>query len=246
MKTKLLSLFLLLAAVLLFTGGVNSHSGYKPVILDNFQDCTVGSFPRLWKPYKSKGYKIMRVLKRGNNRFARITSIDDGIYIGKRIYHDKYNNLFFKEADGREEGFDLKKNPILSWRWRVHILPKGGNERHSSKNDSGAAVAIIFKKGLFAFSLKYIWSSSLPVGTIIPSPSWFGSYTRFIILRSGKKNLGKWIFEKRNIYKDYKRAFGEVPDRLSKGIAIITDSEATETTAVADYDDIVLYGKRGQ
>ena len=241
MKKFTLAAFILILIFLLTGFSKRFNIVYTHFVLDNFENSRVGKFPALWIPYKRRGYKIMRVLKNGRNKFFRIDTKDEGIYVGKRLYSNKLNKIFFKESDGLEEGFSLKRNPILSWRWRVHKLPKGGDERVRSTNDSGAAVALAFKKGLIPYSLKYVWSVSLPVGTIIPSPAWFGSYTRVIVIRTGKRGLGKWINEKRNIYEDYKKAFGEYPDRFSKGIALLTDSEDTDSTSVADYDDLVLY-----
>jgi hypothetical protein len=45
--------------------------------------------------------------------------------------------------------------------------------------------------------------------------------------------------EERNVYEDYKRAFGEEPPMIS-GIAIMTDTDNTGESAEAYYGNIVF------
>jgi len=244
MKVFGMIISLLVLLTLLFVPLYSEDSNYKKYIFENFDFMKVGYFPGGWVPQRDVGYGIVTIVKEGNNRFLRVSSKNDSCYVGKQIYYDKAGNLYDQEKSGLEEGFDLAKYPILTWRWRVHKLPKNGSEKDSATNDSGAAVAVGFKKGLIRFSLKYVWSSSVPEGTVIPSPGFLGSYTRIFVLKSGKKKLGKWYSERRNIYEDYKTAFGIYPDRMSKGIAFLTDSNDTGTAAIADYDDVVLISKK--
>jgi hypothetical protein len=72
---------------------------------------------------------------------------------------------------GKKHNFSVEHYPFLSWKWRVHQLPSGGDETKKNKNDSGAGVYVIFK-GKFKSNniIKYVWSSTLPPGTIINSP----------------------------------------------------------------------------
>ncbi len=244
MKKNSFLVALVVILTILFVPLYSGSGSQNKYVFENFDFMKVGYFPGGWVPQRHIGYNIVKVVKEGSNKFLRISSKNDSCYIGKQIYYDKASNLYDQEADDREEGFDLAKYPILTWRWRVHKLPKNGSERDSNTNDSGAAVAVGFKKGLIRYSLKYVWSNSVPEGTVIPSPGFMGSHTRIFVLKSGKKKMGRWYTEKRNIYEDYKRAFGEYPDRFSKGIAFLTDSNDTETAAVADYDDIILMGKK--
>jgi hypothetical protein len=63
-----------------------------------------------------------------------------------------------------------------------------------------------------------------------------------IVIRSGNKHAGKWMYEKRNIIEDYRRAFGEEPGKIT-GIAIMTDTDNTGESASAWYGDIKLSKK---
>jgi len=47
------------------------------------------------------------------------------------------------------------------------------------------------------------------------------------------------VSEERNIYEDYKNAFGEDPPNIS-GVAIMTDTDNTKQSAVAYFRDSVF------
>jgi hypothetical protein len=64
-----------------------------------------------------------------------------------------------------------------------------------------------------------------------------------IVLESGNKNPQEWVFEERNIYEDYKRAFGEEPNWVG-AIALMTDTDNTLSTAEALYTDIKVGYKK--
>jgi len=50
---------------------------------------------------------------------------------------------------------------------------------------------------------------------------------------------GAWVSESRNIFDDYKTAFGKEPPMIT-GIAIMTDSDNTGESALAYYGDIIM------
>jgi hypothetical protein len=58
-----------------------------------------------------------------------------------------------------------------------------------------------------------------------------------IVVESGETRLNQWVIEERNVYEDYKRAFGEEPPMIS-GVAIMTDTDNTGESAIAYYGDI--------
>jgi len=57
--------------------------------------------------------------------------------------------------------------------------------------------------------------------------------------RYDEARLNQWLNEERNIYEDYKKAFGEEPSMIS-GVAIMTDTDNTGESATAYYGDIVF------
>ncbi len=141
---------------------------------------------------------------------------------------------------GKQVSYSTDTLPYLSWRWRVHNLPVGGCENKKETNDSGAGVYVIFK-GRFRLNkiIKYIWSTTLPSGTVLASP--FNQNTKMIVLQSGSEKIGQWITETVNVREDYKKVFNAVPP-IVIGIAILSDADNTESSAVADYDDFKAIG----
>jgi hypothetical protein len=134
--------------------------------------------------------------------------------------------------------YSSEQYPILSWKWRVRKLPDGATELERKKNDSGAGIYVIFK-GAFKFNniIKYVWSSSLPIGTQTVSP--YNKNTKIIVLQSGADKTNRWQTESVNVYDDYKRLFGCKPPKV-EGFGILTDSDNTKSSAIADYDDLIL------
>jgi hypothetical protein len=63
-------------------------------------------------------------------------------------------------------------------------------------------------------------------------------------VESGETRLKQWVSEERNIYDDYKQAFGHEPPMIS-GVAIMTDTDNTNESATAYYGDI-LFKKGGR
>jgi len=86
-------------------------------------------------------------------------------------------------------------------------------------------------------AINYIWESRAPVGATVPNP--FTDQVHMIVVESGSSKLHTWITEERNVYDDYRRAFGEEPPMIS-GVAIMTDTDNTGESAEAHYGDIVF------
>jgi len=57
--------------------------------------------------------------------------------------------------------------------------------------------------------------------------------------RHDEVRLNQWVTEERNLYEDYKKAFGLEPPMIS-GVAIMTDTDNTGDSATAFYGDIVF------
>ena len=153
----------------------------------------------------------------------------------------------FLHADARdlcvqisyEKKWDLGYYPILRWSWRAMIFPTGSNEQIKSGDDSVLGVYVVLRGLPFVKAIKYIWSDTLPVGTVFDSP--FSSGTKIIVVRSGRALAGAWVTEERNVLSDYDRSFGkgDTPP-VAKGIAVLTDSDNTHSRAVGDYGDISM------
>jgi hypothetical protein len=127
---------------------------------------------------------------------------------------------------------------MLAWSWRPVEFPSGSDERQSKTNDSAASVYAVFPHTPWSVkSLKYIWSAVVPVGTRLSSS---GGLTQALVIRNGSDRKGSWTEERVNIFEDYKKLFDETETPTASGIAVLTDSDDTKSTAQGDYANFRL------
>ena len=92
-------------------------------------------------------------------------------------------------------------------------------------------------------TLMYIWENRVTRGNVIPNAH--TSRIKMIVAESGREKLGTWQEVTRNVYNDYRRAFGEEPGRII-AIGIMTDTDNTREHASAYYGDIRFLRQRLQ
>jgi len=178
---------------------------------------------------------------------------NDGIVVVKAVSRGSSSGLT------KEVTIDPRAYPIVEWRWKIENILKNGDVTKKDGDDYPARIYITFeydssKVGFFEKAkyeaarlfygqyppigaINYIWESKSPVGTIVSNP--YTDRVKMIVIESGKEKLGQWVNESRNIYEDYQQAFGEDPPMIS-GIAIMTDTDNTNESAVAYYGDIIF------
>jgi hypothetical protein len=158
----------------------------------------------------------------------------------------------------REIRIDPRKYPIVRWRWKVANLLQKSDIRRKAGDDYPARLYITFeyepekvssgrraqyRLGRLIFgdipiaALNYVWDGKAPAGTIVDNA--YTDFAKMIVVRSGAQALGAWVEEERNVYEDYKKAFGGEPPMI-KGVAIMTDTDDTRESATAYYGDIVF------
>jgi len=187
------------------------------VTIDDFAKSKVDQFPTDWKPRKDAGKDVYRVMEEGGLRFLRATSRELGIQAARQIE------------------WDLEAYPVLTWSWRPLQFPKGGDERESKTNDSALAVYLLvpYSRITGPKAVKYVWSEKVAVGTRLNSNM---GLTQVRVLRSGApEKKGEWVEERVAARDDFKKYFdvGETPKPA--GIAVLTDSDDTGSTAQGDY-----------
>lgn len=168
-------------------------------------------------------------------------------FLGQTLYkvvHDEAGGHVLR-ADSRASAsglvykidYRLQDYPILSWRWKVSNILNKGDETKKSGDDYAARVYVIFPHWFFpkTKTINYIWANKLPRGEHVPNP--FTGNAMMLAVESGKKNVGRWVSVRRNVYEDYRTLFGGEPPRVG-AIAIMTDTDNTGGTATAWYDDI--------
>ena len=144
----------------------------------------------------------------------------------------------FKEVGEKERNFS-----VLSWKWKISNVVRSAIETRKDRFDAAARVMVIFRKEggftgfggeLSGFRIEYIWANHLPKGRIFDHPG--EQYCKVFVLESGDGKAGQWVYEERNIHKDYKRAFGTEPGGLS-AIGIQTDTNHSNEMVTAYYSD---------
>lgn len=135
--------------------------------------------------------------------------------------------------------FDPAEWPWLEWRWMVNATVKKGDGRFKHGDDYAARVYVIFPHWmpLRTRSINYIWANRLAQGTA--QPNTFTANAMMLAVRSGEDERGVWVAERRNLIDDYRRLFGEDPPDEAI-VAVMTDTDQTEETVEAWYDDITL------
>lgn len=196
----------------------------KPVrMIDSFTDYKVDSFPRRFRTYpfqRSKAKKVYRVKEEGGNQFLRAYDDQD---ISVQVF--------------RQFHWDIERYPWIRWRWRVRILPVGGDERHSPTNDSACGVYIVFGK-YTGKVLKYVWSTLAPEGTVHKKKP--GKF-HMIVRNSGEaSNPGDWQEVVVNVTEDYANNFQGDAIRNPSGFGLLTDGNAVHKPASCDYDEFVI------
>ncbi len=141
---------------------------------------------------------------------------------------------------------DVGKRPFLSWKWRVAGFPaKSGPDDllNAEEDDFAARVYVIFPALFFSNSkvLEYVWAEDLGAGGISSSP--YSDNIKLIVAESGAKEGEGWVSEDRDVYEDYVAAFGAKPKLDMGAIAIMCDSDSTDSSAEAFFDDIKIYFK---
>lgn len=193
------------------------------------------------------------------NRHTDYSLVDEGGTVVVKAVSDQ-------SASGlmRAISIDPAEYPTIQWRWKVNNILQKGNVTSKDGDDYPARIYITFafdfdKAGYLEWlkhkvarlllgqdvpyrALSYIWGSNSPVGTMISN-----SYTdraMMFIVEGGDEKLQQWVTERRNVYEDYKKAFGEEPTMIS-GVAIMTDTDNTRESATAWYGDIVFISSQG-
>ena len=210
-----------------------------------FSAATVGQgLPDGWKPFafkKIEKHTIYTLVK------------DDNTVVIKAVAEASASSLT------REIKINPKEYPVVQWRWKVMNILNKGDVHKKEGDDYPARIYITFeydpsKLGLFKkaeyqmarllygenlplAAINYIWESKAPVGTMVPNP--YANRVMMFLVESGPSKLNQWVNEERNIFEDYKKAFGQEPPMIS-GIAIMTDTDNTGESATAYYGDIAF------
>jgi len=205
-----------IVAMLVALGSSQGQAQDDCIVIADFATDPIGAFPPAWKVRKDEGKAVYTVQEENGRRYLRAVARDVAI----------------QAALQRE--WDLDAYPILAWSWRPRVFPSGADERNSSTNDSALAVYMLvdYSRVRGPKTVKYIWSERVPTGTPLSSNA---GLTQVVVLRSGTEQRGTWVDERVDVRADYMRLFRETATPKPAGIAVLTDSDGTNSLAEGDY-----------
>jgi len=210
------SLNILMVAVLSFAGAVWAEDSV--VIADFSHGLDAGGIPAGWQLKEKYGKADFAVAKDGDISTVRFRSTNTSFSLQKKA------------------NVNLKRFPVLTWKWKVTKLPEGGDFRRSKTDDQAAQLFVAFTK---TKAIVYIWDTSAPQGLTkdtTPAPL---MHVMVVVVQSGAAGVGKWISETRNVYEDYKKLFGEEPPPAS-GMRLQINSQHTRTSAESYFADVMF------
>jgi len=151
----------------------------------------------------------------------------------------------YKEVREKE-----KNLTVLSWGWKISNVVRSAVETKKDRFDAAARVIVVFGSERTSkvmeetepsgFRIEYIWASHLPKGRLFDHPG--ERYCKVFVVETGERKSGEWVFEKRNLLTDYKKAFGTEP-RGVLAIGIETDTDHSNEMVTAYYSHPVLKKK---
>lgn len=196
------------------------------IVLEDFSTTPAGQTPADWGSWRDRDEdKPLLYDVRHSGKHSYLAAVDSGysVILGKFVH------------------WNPREYPILTWCWRADVLPPGGNEFLNHANDSAAGLYVIFSQNWLHVpkQLKYVWSSTLPEGTIGRRDKIFRPW--FFVLESGHLNRGKWTFEQVDLERDHNLKLGGNPADRTIGLGLLTDANSTRSYAEAYYANLRVW-----
>lgn len=235
---KFLGAFLF-AFVIIFISDMGTVHGQDDVfVLEDFKGTAPGDIPDNWG-YATRGGSLesMQDHMDEDQQFYVVEEDEDKTFLRGETQGRRVRMSMGTNGENDALRWDLNAYPVLRWSWRALELPPGAREDESDLNDTGAALYVTFETNWLGLprSIKYTYSSTLPVGTVV---SFRG--LRVIVVSSGADAHGdEWLTIKRNVVQDYREHFGRSAPDAPIGISVWTDSTETGASSKADFGPIM-------
>jgi hypothetical protein len=149
-----------------------------------------------------------------------------------------------------KQKIDLSRTPYLNWSWLAARKLPLLDEQSKSGDDYVARVYVVIDGGLFVWrtkSLSYVWSSNQSQDQVWDN-AFAGSNVKMISVRGKDAQIEHWYSEKRNVYQDLIKYFGDKGSEKSNLkayrfidiVAIMTDTDNSGSHAESYYGDILF------
>lgn len=206
----------------------------QQLVVDDFSGYAAGQVPYRW--HARDGRRTFRI----NASFIRQSEYYKVVREGKKQVLEGYTRGTSHSIimpNGIEMDWSIQNQKRLSWRWRALALPEGARESDKRLNDAGAALLVTFDADVLGRprSIKYTYSSTLPVGTVVNH-----GRLKVLVVSSGAEGIGAWKSIERDVAADFRRVFGGEPPERPLSLMIWSDSDDTGDEARFQIADIRL------
>lgn len=155
---------------------------------------------------------------------------------GMRVVHAECKN----SASGLvwRGSISLDKTPVLVWRWKINRIYRHINERKESGDDFPARIYLVTGTRWLPWTLRvlcYVWSNGS--GGVSDWPSPYTGREKMVPVRHGVAGVGHWQTMRRNVGRDFRKAFG-IHVRSLDAVGIMTDCDNSHNHAQAWYGDL--------
>jgi hypothetical protein len=196
------------------------------VVLEDFSGTPTGGLPLDWGAWRPKDQNkpvLYRVEQSAGRPYLAASDSGYSVILGTLSH------------------WNPRDYPIMTWCWRADVLPDGADETQNEINDSAAGVYVIFSQNWLGVpkQLKYVWSSTLPQGTIGRRNMLFRPW--FFVLESGAENVGSWQFEQVDLAEHHRLKLDGKINNRTVGLAVLTDANSTASYAQAGYADLRVW-----
>jgi Protein of unknown function (DUF3047) len=181
--------------------------------------------PSGWSPYATVG---------GRPAYDFIVAAEDGRRALRLKSHDDHSTI------AKKVRVDLRATPILEWTWKIVSIPAGADIRKKEASDLTGHIFVAWPRVpalLRTRLIGYVWDTIAPAQTVETSRK-TGAVT-FFVVRSGPRDLNRWLTERRNVYEDYRKAFGEDPEN-PQAVIVSIDTNDTHSAAEAFIGRIIF------
>ena len=142
-------------------------------------------------------------------------------------------------AIARKIRVDLKKYPYLNWSWKIKNQLNTKNEKIKSGDDYAARIYVVVNGGFLPWKTKavnYVWANQAAKGSTWPN-AFAGKNVVMLALRNKADKTDKWYSEKRNVYDDLQKLFGN-DIQFIDAVALMTDTDNSHGRANSYYGNI--------
>lgn len=202
-----------------------------------------------------KEFRIVTLPKIAKNNFSLVAN--DGKTVLRVDSDNSAGSLDIPLTAPAADAAGGGSKAVLEWRWKVNRMLDKADMEDKLDDDHSARVYVFFDVPLESLSftdrskiklarlvagvdvptaaLCYVWDNKYRIGYKTWSP--YTHRLRKIVLQSGPTHVGQWMTESRDVYADFRDAFGfDAPAVTS--IAVGSDSDNTNERVTTWFGDI--------